>query len=83
VFRRVSKENTQGGAWGKFVGCCGGHAGIASTSKNSKMVVGGRSGMEGAVGCRKGKGFSGESVDEVGRRVKGLDPVNRRETCLK
>jgi hypothetical protein len=59
VFRRVAKEVAQRRARGEFVGCCGGHIGIASTPKNTEVGVRGLRGMKGSVWCREGEGFSG------------------------
>jgi hypothetical protein len=65
------------------VGCHGGHIGITGTPKNTKVVVGGLGGVERGVWCRESKGFSGKPVHKIGRSVKGLNPVNWRETRLK
>jgi hypothetical protein len=45
VFRGIAKEDTQGGTGCKFVGCCGGHVGVASTPKNFEMLIGGLGGV--------------------------------------
>jgi hypothetical protein len=64
------------------VGCHGGHVGIAGTPKNSNVGAGGLGGIKGGVWCRESDGFSREAVHKVGRSVKGLNLVNRRETRL-
>jgi hypothetical protein len=45
MVRGITKENTEGGTGCKFVGCCGGHVGVASTPKNFEMFIGGLGGM--------------------------------------
>ena len=59
VFLGVAEEDAQRRARGEFVGCYGGHIGIASTPKNTKVGVRGLRGMKGGVWCQEGEGFSG------------------------
>ena len=62
---------------------CGGYVGITSTPKHFEVVVGGLGGIKGAIWCGEGEGFSGEAIHKICRSVKTLNPICRRETCLK
>ena len=50
VMRRITKEDTQGGAGSEFVGGGSGEVGVAATTENTKMLIGWRSPIENRMG---------------------------------
>jgi hypothetical protein len=83
VFRGIAEENAKRGTRCEFVVCCQGHVGITSTTKNSKVVVGGLGAVEMKVWSGGGKCFCREPVYEIGSGVECLNPISRGKTCLK
>lgn len=47
------------------------------------MTIGGLGVVEGGMWCREGVCFSGEPIHKICHSVKGINPLDRRETCLK
>jgi len=83
VMRRITKEDTQGGAGSEFVGSSGREVGIARATKDTDMLIGWlRSGKD-QVRCGKIECLGGKNVKEKGSSVQHLNPVNRWDPSLK
>ena len=83
VFRRVTKEDTHGGARSKFMGGSGRDVGIALTTKDTEMVVRWGATEECKVGSGVIEGASGVEVEKVCGGVKSLNPIRSRKVSLK
>ena len=83
VFRRVTKEDTHGGAGSKFMGGSGRDVGIALTTKDTEMVVRWGATEECKVGSGVIEGAGGVEVEKVCGGVKCLNPIGRRKMGLK
>ena len=75
VIGGVADEDTQSGAWGKFVGGGGSEVGIAGAPKNSKFMVGGWSTMECEEGSSHVEGLGGKTVKNICGSGKSVGPV--------
>jgi hypothetical protein len=65
------------------VGCSGRGVGIAGTTKDTKVVIGGGCAIHDKVGSRVAHRLRVEAVEEMGSGVQGLCPVAGRERRLK
>jgi len=71
MVRRVSEEDTSRTRC-ELVRCGGREVGVASTPKDSKVIIGGRGAKESKVRCRSANRLGRKTVEEVGGDVQGL-----------
>jgi hypothetical protein len=65
------------------VGSSGGGVGVAGTTENTEVVVGGGCAIQGEVGSVVAHRLRGGGVEEMGSGVQGLCPIASRERRLK
>ena len=65
------------------MGGCGRQVGITFATKDTEVVVGGRSAKESGVRCRGPKCLGRQNVEEVGSCLEGFTPVGGRKGGLK
>jgi hypothetical protein len=83
VFRRVTKEDTHGGAGSKFMGGSGRDVGIALIAKDTEMVIRWGATKECKMGSGVIEGAGGVEIEKVCGGVKSLNPIGSRKVSLK
>ena len=68
----IAEKNTASGARREFVGTCGIKVGVAKTTKDANMIVGGVNVVQHVVGSMTVNRVRWMSVQEVGGRVECL-----------
>jgi hypothetical protein len=83
VVRRITEEDTQGGAGCEFVWCSCRQVRITTTTKDTKMFICWRRAKKSLMGSVEVECLGRENVEEHGGSRKCLNPIRRWDTCLK
>jgi hypothetical protein len=75
VVKGVTKEKTLSGVVGELVGSSGGGVGIAGTTKDSKVSIGGVCAIQGEIGGGVTHRLRGKAVEQLGSNIQGLCPI--------
>ena len=79
--RRITEEDTQGGARSEFVGSGGGEVGVASTPEDTEVLIGRRP-IKHRVRGGETECLGRKNIEECGG-VEGLNPISWWDTNLK
>jgi hypothetical protein len=82
VVRRITEEDTQGGARSEFVGSGGGEVGVASTPEDMEVLIGGRRPVKHHVRGGETKCLGRRDIEECGGG-EGLNPISWWNASLK
>jgi hypothetical protein len=75
VVKGVTEEKTLSGVVGELVGSSGGGVGIAGTTKDSKVSIGGVCAIQGEIGGGVTHRLRGKAVEQLGSNIQGLCPI--------
>jgi len=79
MVRRVPKEDETSRTRCELVRCGGREVGVASTPKDSKVIIGGRGAKESKVRCMGANRLGRKAIGQVGGGVQSLSPEARRD----
>jgi hypothetical protein len=82
MLSRIPQKNTPSRAGSKLMRHGGSEVRIASTSKNTKLLICGRCVVQGSKGTRGADSFSGKAIEKISGCMQSICPIARRHGCL-